>query len=174
MNGLNRLEEWKIPKYNKYIGKPYGRFTIKKIEHCIIYGKAIHPVATCVCKCGEEKLVRLPDLKSGQSQSCKCLLKEYINGNLNRLTHGLWDSPEYKAFHDAKARCTKENRKGYKNYGGRGIKFKLNSVEDIINDIGKRPSNDYSLDRKDNNGHYEIGNLRWATKIEQNNNTQRN
>lgn len=71
----------------------------------------------------------------------------------------------------AKQRCTNPNTVGYANYGGRGIKFAFPSVrvfaEWVLRNLGAKPSNEYSLDRIDNNAHYEPGNLRWATRSEQ-------
>ena len=76
--------------------------------------------------------------------------------------HGDCGTPEYIAYCDAKARCNNPNKNVYKYYGGRGIEFKFNDYEDFINHIGKKPSADYSLDRIDPDGHYEVGNVRWT------------
>lgn len=70
-----------------------------------------------------------------------------------------------------KQRCTNPNNLAFPNYGGRGIFFKFPSVrsfaEWVADNIGVKPSLEYSIDRIDNNAHYEPGNLRWATSIEQ-------
>jgi hypothetical protein len=63
-----------------------------------------------------------------------------------------------------------KNVKDFPNYGGRGIKVCdrwLNSFEDFVEDVGEVPSPNHQLDRVDNNGDYEPGNVRWATKSEQ-------
>jgi hypothetical protein len=77
------------------------------------------------------------------------------------------NNPEMRAWNDAKQRCINPNNRRYKDYGGRGIEFHLNTWRDLILLIGPRPSNKYSLDRIDNNGHYEKGNIRWATRKQQ-------
>lgn len=43
-----------------------------------------------------------------------------------------------------------------------------------IANLGPRPSPKHSVDRIDNNRHYEQGNCRWATVAEQRNNTSQN
>lgn len=69
----------------------------------------------------------------------------------------------------AKTRCSNPNVAQYKDYGGRGIKFLFNSFEEFLEELGPRP-NGYSLDRINNDGNYEKGNIRWATREQQNNN----
>lgn len=81
--------------------------------------------------------------------------------------HGMSNTPEYRAYIDAKCRCTNQNNQRYPWYGARGVEFKFESFEDFIREIGVRPSDTHSLDRIDNAGHYESGNIRWATKYEQ-------
>lgn len=83
-------------------------------------------------------------------------------------------SPEYRAYYHAKDRCTNPNDKGYLYYGGRGIQFLFNTFAEFLADVGLRPTKKHSLDRKNNNGHYEPGNLRWATKSEQMKNRRSN
>jgi len=39
--------------------------------------------------------------------------------------------------------------------------------------MGKKPFKDASIDRIDNDGNYEPGNCRWATKLEQGANTRK-
>lgn len=74
---------------------------------------------------------------------------------------------EYQNYSDAKNRCTNKNNKLYKYYGGRGIKFNFNSFEEFIEEIGFKPNENLSLDRIDNNGNYEKGNIKWSTHSEQ-------
>jgi len=83
-------------------------------------------------------------------------------------------SAEYDAWHSMIQRCTNPKNPGWKNYGGRGIRVCdawLNSFLSFLDHIGRRPTPKHSLDRfPDNNGSYEPGNVRWATKSEQQSN----
>ncbi len=75
----------------------------------------------------------------------------------------------------AKGRCYNPTDKRYRLHGGRGIQMCeawRNNFEQFLADIGPRPAHT-SLDRRDNNGHYEPGNARWATAKEQGRNQQR-
>jgi hypothetical protein len=79
-------------------------------------------------------------------------------------------APEYRAWAEMKARCYRRTHAHYACYGGRGIRVCdvwRESYEAFLGDVGRRPARGYSLDRLDNNGHYEPGNCRWATQIEQ-------
>ena len=76
-------------------------------------------------------------------------------------------TPEWTAYENAKQRCTNSKRKGWKNWGGRGIEFRFKSFAEFLAEIGKRPSPKLTVDRIDNDGHYEVGNVQWATREHQ-------
>ena len=45
-----------------------------------------------------------------------------------------------------------------------GSSSDLADFASFIEAVGPRPSTDHSLDRIDNNGHYEAGNVKWSTR----------
>lgn len=134
-----------------------------------------HPVR-CRCSCGTACTVYLNNLKRGNTLSCGCLHYEVCS--LVQTTHGLSGSPEYIALRKAITRCENPHGRYYQDYGGRGIsvcpEWKRNAAL-FLEHIGHRPSPSHSLDRfPDNDGNYEPGNVRWATKHQQAINTRAN
>lgn len=154
-------------------GDRYGRLVVvKEAASIVVSGETIRRVE-CVCDCGVVKEYRFQAIRSGNTRSCGCLVKDLPGcGGINK-THGMSYSSEYKIWSGMKRRCSDES---FKHYFGRGIKVcdRWSSFEAFYEDMGPRPSSKHSIDRINNDGDYEPSNCRWATSKEQSRNKRVN
>jgi hypothetical protein len=109
------------------------------------------------------------------TRSCGCLKRDLCAERISKIAtkHGLIHSAEYGAWVAAKGRCLNPKNRAFKNYGGRGISIAPEWVDDFAafySYLGPKPSPAHSLDRINNDRGYEPGNVRWATRVEQNRN----
>lgn len=145
-------------------GQQFGRLRVVKEVEKSKYGQSRW---LCICNCTEKELiVSGAHLTKGQ-KSCGCI---GIECRVNRALIPKFKL-EYNSYHSAKKRCNPRHAhlKNYVAWSSRGIEFRFTNFQEFLDDIGPRPEpkRDYSLDRIDNDGHYEKGNIRWATKQEQ-------
>jgi hypothetical protein len=126
-----------------------------------------HVCWICMClACG--RLLSLPSnmIKLGIQTSCGCMRGRH------KRTHGRSRSPTWMSYASMINRCKYKYAAGYKNYGGRGIRvckrwIGAGGFSNFVEDVGIRPSINYTLDRINPNGNYEPRNVRWATPREQ-------
>lgn len=123
-----------------------------------------------LCDCGATIERRASFVRYGDIKSCGCRksITSGINGR-NTMTHGLTGTKTYRVWVGMKRRCYVRHSNRFHRYGARGITICdrwRNSFENFLADMGERPVGK-SLDRIDNDGHYEPGNCRWATAKEQ-------
>ena len=154
-------------------GERVGMLTVVKLAQAPGTTSDGHRIPTkweCLCDCGTTCTIESSALLRGQ-KSCGCA----------KFVHGLSHHPLYVTWRNVKYRCTKETHPQYPDYGGRGIIMDprwVDSPEEFIADvertIGMKPTNKHSLDRVDNEKGYVLGNLRWATASQQQNNKRDN
>jgi hypothetical protein len=161
-------------------GQRFGRWTVLEPGRYLTHGGNRRPAAECRCDCGTIRVVRLDQMRGGMSLSCGCLNGELAAARFRaELTiHGLSRHPLYRTWNTMRQRCENPRAKDYPRYGARGIAVcvEWRDVTAFITwieaNIGPRPAG-RTLDRIDNDGHYEPGNVRWATAKEQSANRSR-
>lgn len=152
-------------------GKQFGRWTVLYRDTNAKYTSWV-----CRCECGTVRSVLRVNLRktdpSKGSSSCGCYAKEMNKKALTK--HGLSHSNIHFEWEGMKQRCNNPKSVSYKNYGGRGIKVcdewsnSFKAFYDYVSALPHFGEEGRSLDRIDNEGDYEPGNVRWATRKEQN------
>lgn len=134
----------------------------------------------CLCDCGAASYVRGDSLLGGKTQSCGCLNNETRKAwAKSRATHNQSDTRLYSNWKRMRQRCESPLHERYKAYGGRGIHVCDEWARDFrafYNYVSQLPhfgEKGYTLDRINNDGNYEPGNVRWATAYTQAHNKRR-
>lgn len=150
-------------------GKKFGKLTV--IERTENIGNRV--AWLCKCDCGNEKVVRGDDLKTGNTKSCGCYRDEFkrVHGH-NTKRHGR--TPEYTSWNHMMQRCYNPKNNMYEFYGAKGVTVceRWHEFKNFIEDMGEKPSTGHTIDRIDVYGNYEPSNCRWATREQQDRNVR--
>jgi len=132
----------------------------------------------CRCQCGTTVRVITNSLTRGNTRSCGCLERDVV---IPKLRASRYDSTRhghaarsgrsltYSSWMSMMSRCRNPQNPRWQDYGGRGITIdaRWDDFMNFLDDMGPRPSKDYSIDRMDCDGHYTKSNCRWATRSQQ-------
>jgi hypothetical protein len=167
------------PRIKDLHGCRFGRLTVVSFAGCNARGKACW---LCQCACGQTSVV-IGERLTRRQRSCGCLHRELtasFGDRTRRHGHAARRFPtqtaEYRAWQNLKNRCSNPRLKEWRYYGGRGIRVCerwQRSFSAFLADVGPKPAPDLQIDRIDNDGHYEPGNVRWTTRSEQVRNSRR-
>jgi hypothetical protein len=136
------------------------------------------------CDCGGQAVSYRRDLIRGNTKTCGSSFHRVNLAPPPRLRPGVRKlhrskqtskaRREHRLEHiswvEMRRRCCYPKNKDYRYYGARGISICdrwRHSFENFLADMGPRPTPAHTLDRINVNGHYEPGNVRWATRAEQ-------
>jgi len=107
------------------------------------------------------------------STSCSICKRQKLS-----ISNTKWNAPKWfqQRYASIQQRVCKPDSENYKNYGGRGIKLIFSTVDDMWQHMSSLDgcSQNLTIDRINNEGNYEEGNLRWANQLTQNNNRRIN
>lgn len=156
-------ENWKDSLPPEEVGKKYGSWTVTSDE---IQRRKGRIYALAQCKCGKEGWKFLENLQRGLSAQCKsCSLRKFpeMTPDERKL---------FRRCESASYRCGNPADKAYRDYGARGIQFLFKSPRDMLKHLLElAPVQEWGpkeIDRINNDGHYERGNIRPATATENN------
>ena len=162
-------------------GERFGSWTVIERRKKTKSGKVMW---LCKCDCGTVKYVAGLSLKNGTSAGCHaCLWDRQLHPRAHTDGSRRWvdnkPTTPYRRWRAMKERCNNPNNKAYKNYGARGIKVcdewnnDFQNYWEYVSKLEHYGEPGYTLDRIDNERGYEPGNVRWATKSEQEKNKRK-
>jgi len=160
-----------MAKVKNLKGHTFGRLTVlRDSKERTKNGRAIW---TCLCLCGNFAKGSSESLQSGNKKSCGCLQKEHIQKLIKKnIKHGDSKPPIriYRIWRHMLDRCYNANGKGYKYYGGKGIKVCKEWKNDYLKFKEWALKNSYqdnlTLDRIDCNKNYSLDNCQWISHHE--------
>lgn len=166
---------WSGSTVPELVGKQFGQVIVisSKLKRMPAgktrNGGKLYKHLYCQCKtCHRKSWINYSNLLSGRSAGCQHCTRTY--SKFQQILGAKYDA--------IVLRCTNPKNPQYPDYGGRGIQNQFQCRKEFVLYVEKNlPHPDYKgieIDRKNNNGHYAPGNLRLATRAEQNRNKRNN
>ena len=164
-----------MSKRTDFTQQKWGRLTyIGEAGHAIYIRPCGKPrrerLCNFACDCGNTVTLHAANVATANTKSCGCFRVEFSAAI--KKSHGKAGTDLYRIYRHMINRCNNPKVERYGLYGGRGITVcnewrGPGGFEAWLAHIGPRPSLNHSIDRIDNDGNYEPGNVRWADRLTQ-------
>jgi hypothetical protein len=135
------------------------------------------PCSRCCVEKSTDEFRKQASTKDGLQHQCKVCAKQYEYSHKEEIAtrqtayNDTVNGCLRRTFSRMKSRCTDTSRHNYHRYGGRGVRVCFESVEEfidyVVNTLKVDPRG-LTIDRIDNDGNYERGNIRFATQAANN------
>lgn len=155
-----------------YTNQVFGRLSVISNSGRSQHGENLWK---CRCTCGAiVEAILGSSLRRGKTKSCGCLMRE--EGSKRQHKHGMYGTSTYRSWAMMVQRTTNKNLPDWKDYGGRGITLyePWKDFSIFLKDMGEKPTESHSIERKNNNKGYSPDNCKWATDGEQRRNKRIN
>ena len=154
------------PRILNFIGTKHGLLTAVQLTE-LKPRKTVNghrQVWQFLCDCGKTTVAYRENVENGNTSSCGCQERKKHGFCTRKVRH-----PAYGVWMEMVQRCTNPKNKGWKNYGGRGIRVcdRWRIAKNFLSDMVPTWQKGLTLDRKNNDGNYEPENCRWVTWGEQ-------
>lgn len=145
------------------LGKTFGKWTVIGRRA----GADRRTLWLCLCECGAQSEMQGSRLTRGGSKSCGCGASAAISRA--RTTHGKRNTGLYRTWSSMRSRCLNPKHPSYRNYGARGVHIcdAWSTFEGFMRDMEPTWTEGLTLERINNDGHYEPGNCKWIALEEQ-------
>lgn len=151
-------------------GRRFGRWTVL----AFVSRENRRTLFRCRCDCGTERDVLALSLTRamGASRGCGCVRPKPVG----QRKHGGRGTREYRIWKGMRDRCNNPSNPRFVDYGGAGVKVCAlwDDFAAFLADMGRAPTPQHTLDRRDNSLGYSPDNCRWATQTEQQRNRTNN
>src|SRR5574340_138791 len=141
------------------VGQKFGKLLISEWAGSDQHRRAIYK---CVCECGNECTKTWMHLSKATIPNCGCMTKVFQSDA--HLKHGQstrkGETRIYTIWKAIHKRCTNQNDKGFRYYGGKGVYVcdRWSEFSAFVQDMGPDPGSGFDLDRINPDGPYSPDN----------------